>query len=146
MLAARRQVVVGRFLEIAGSRRVAELRHVVHVDGGCTGGFGRTLLGNGIQRLDQGGFRSLAIPAPAGGGTDIDRAQMESLRTEQLRSLDEASKRLVTAFGDAAEVLSPEQRAAALTEKETHELCNAEYAVRTRREKAARAAEQKDPA
>jgi hypothetical protein len=39
-----------------------------------------------------------------------------------------------------------EQRAAALTEREAHELCSAEYAVRTQREKAARAAEQKDPA
>jgi protein CpxP len=50
----------------------------------------------------------------------IDRAQMESLRTEQLRSLDEASKRLVTAFGDAAEVLSPEQRAALAQEAHKH--------------------------
>ena len=50
----------------------------------------------------------------------IDRTQMESLRTEQLRALDEASKRLVTAFGDAAEVLSPEQRAALAQEVRKH--------------------------
>jgi periplasmic protein CpxP/Spy len=50
----------------------------------------------------------------------IDRTQMESLRTEQLRALDEASKRLVTAFGDAAEVLSPEQRAALAQEVREH--------------------------
>lgn len=42
----------------------------------------------------------------------IDRARIESLRAAQVKSLDEASKRLVTAISDAAEVLSPEQRAA----------------------------------
>jgi len=42
----------------------------------------------------------------------IDRARIEALRAAQLKSLDEASKRLVTAISDAAEVLSPEQRAA----------------------------------
>jgi len=41
----------------------------------------------------------------------IDRARIESLRAAQMKSLDEASKRLVTAIGDAAEVLSPDQRA-----------------------------------
>ena len=48
-----------------------------------------------------------AISAPS-----IDRARIESLRSEQVRALDEASKKLVLAFSDAAEVLSPEQRAA----------------------------------
>jgi Spy/CpxP family protein refolding chaperone len=43
--------------------------------------------------------------------TSIDRARLESLRAEQVKSLDETSRRLVTAIGDAAEVLSPEQRA-----------------------------------
>jgi Spy/CpxP family protein refolding chaperone len=42
----------------------------------------------------------------------VDRAQIEALRAEQVRALDEASKRLVGAFGDAAELLTPEQRAA----------------------------------
>lgn len=42
----------------------------------------------------------------------IDRAKLESLRAGQLKSLDDASKRLVTAIADAAEVLSPDQRAA----------------------------------
>jgi len=42
----------------------------------------------------------------------IDRARLEALRAGQIKSLDEASKRLVTAISDAAEVLSPEQRAA----------------------------------
>ncbi len=47
-----------------------------------------------------------AITAPS-----IDRARIEALRADQVKSLDEASKRLVTAIGDAAEALSPEQRA-----------------------------------
>ena len=42
----------------------------------------------------------------------IDRARLESLRAGQLKSLDEASRRMVTAIADAAEVLSPDQRAA----------------------------------
>ena len=41
----------------------------------------------------------------------IDRTQMETLRADTVRSMDEASKRLITAFGDAAEVLTAEQRA-----------------------------------
>jgi periplasmic protein CpxP/Spy len=42
----------------------------------------------------------------------VDRAKMESLRAQQIKSLDDASRNLVTAFQAAAEVLSPEQRAA----------------------------------
>jgi len=42
----------------------------------------------------------------------IDRAKMESLRAAQIKALDDASRNLVTAVEDAAEVLSPEQRAA----------------------------------
>lgn len=50
----------------------------------------------------------------------VDRAQMETLRADTVRSMDEASKRLITAFGDAAEVLSPEQRAALAQEVRKH--------------------------
>jgi len=50
----------------------------------------------------------------------IDRARLESLRADQIKSLDEASKRLVTAISDAAEVLSPEQRAALAKQIEDH--------------------------
>ena len=50
----------------------------------------------------------------------IDRARLESLRAEQIKSLDEASKRLVTAISDAAEVLTPEQRAALAKQIEEH--------------------------
>jgi periplasmic protein CpxP/Spy len=41
----------------------------------------------------------------------VDRAGIEALRVEQLRLADAASKRLAQAIGDAAEVLTPEQRA-----------------------------------
>jgi Spy/CpxP family protein refolding chaperone len=50
----------------------------------------------------------------------IDRARIEALRVSQLKSLDEASKRLVTAISDAAEVLSPDQRAALAKEIDKH--------------------------
>lgn len=50
----------------------------------------------------------------------IDRAKLESLRAGQVKSLDEASKRLVTAIADAAEVLSPDQRAAIAEQVRKH--------------------------
>jgi len=53
-------------------------------------------------------------------GASVDRAQMEALRAEQIRSFDAASKRMLTAFEDAAEVLSPEQRAALAEEVRKH--------------------------
>ena len=56
-----------------------------------------------------------AITAPS-----IDRARIESLRAAQMKSLDEASKRLVTAISDAAEVLSPDQRAALAEQIDKH--------------------------
>jgi protein CpxP len=56
-----------------------------------------------------------AIAAPS-----IDRARLESLRAEQMKLLDDCSKRLVTAITDAAEVLSPDQRAALASEIEKH--------------------------
>src|SRR5262249_1499961 len=40
----------------------------------------------------------------------VDRAAIEKLRTEQMATLDTISKRLAQALGDAADVLSPEQR------------------------------------
>ena len=42
--------------------------------------------------------------------TTIDRAAIETLRTEQLSLADSATKRLSQAIADTAEVLSPEQR------------------------------------
>ena len=41
----------------------------------------------------------------------IDRAALEALRAEQLRQIDSVSRHLVGALADAAEVLTPEQRA-----------------------------------
>ncbi|HWV52291.1 Spy/CpxP family protein refolding chaperone [Pseudorhodoplanes sp.] len=42
--------------------------------------------------------------------TTIDRAAMEKLRADQIALADSVSKRVTQALGDAAEVLSPEQR------------------------------------
>ena len=50
----------------------------------------------------------------------VDRPQIEAVRAEQIRSFVEASKRMVTAFEDAAEVLSPEQRTALAAEVRKH--------------------------
>lgn len=50
----------------------------------------------------------------------VDRAQLEAMRAEQIRACDEASKRMLTAFEDAAEVLSPEQRTALAAEVRKH--------------------------
>lgn len=41
----------------------------------------------------------------------IDRAAAEALRAERIAAIDEASKKMVAAALDAAEVLTPEQRA-----------------------------------
>lgn len=41
----------------------------------------------------------------------IDRAAIESLRVERMAVMDSVSKRMAEAFADAAEVLTPEQRA-----------------------------------
>jgi Spy/CpxP family protein refolding chaperone len=47
-----------------------------------------------------------ALAAPT-----IDRARIESLRTEQMKLADTAAKRLTDALTEAAEVLTPAQRA-----------------------------------
>jgi len=61
----------------------------------------------GYEPLDPfGKFHELLL-AP-----NVDRAQIEALRAEQVKSLDDASKRLVTSIEDAVEVLTPEQRTA----------------------------------
>ena len=41
----------------------------------------------------------------------IDRAEIEKLRTQRIAQADAASKRFTQAFADAAEVLTPKQRA-----------------------------------
>jgi len=50
----------------------------------------------------------------------IDRARLETLRAEQMGLADQASKRVVTALADAAEVLTPAQRAALIASAEKH--------------------------
>ncbi len=40
----------------------------------------------------------------------VDRTAIEKLRTDQIARMDAISKRMTTAMGDAAEVLTPEQR------------------------------------
>jgi protein CpxP len=50
----------------------------------------------------------------------VDRQKLEALRASQIEALDEASKRFVSALEDAAEVLSPEQRAALAREIDAH--------------------------
>ena len=50
----------------------------------------------------------------------IDRARLETLRAEQMALADQASKRLATALADAAEVLTPEQRATLIASAEKH--------------------------
>jgi periplasmic protein CpxP/Spy len=42
--------------------------------------------------------------------TTVDRAAIEKLRTEQVATMDTLSKRIAQAVGDAAEVLTPDQR------------------------------------
>jgi Spy/CpxP family protein refolding chaperone len=42
--------------------------------------------------------------------TAVDRAAIEKLRAEQVATMDGVSKRLAQAVGDAAEVLTPDQR------------------------------------
>ncbi|HEY1879994.1 MAG TPA: Spy/CpxP family protein refolding chaperone [Caulobacteraceae bacterium] len=41
----------------------------------------------------------------------IDRAALEKLRADRIADVDQASRRLVGALADAAEILTPEQRA-----------------------------------
>ena len=45
------------------------------------------------------------------GKSTIDRAAAEKLRSERIAAIDDASRKMTTALLDAAEVLTPEQRA-----------------------------------
>jgi Spy/CpxP family protein refolding chaperone len=50
----------------------------------------------------------------------IDRAGLEAVRTEELGLADTASKRLMQGLADAADVLTPEQRAKLIARVEAH--------------------------
>jgi len=51
---------------------------------------------------------------------NVDRAKIEALRAGQVKSLDAASKRLISSIEDAVDVLTPEQRSAFWKEVQQH--------------------------
>jgi ABC-type molybdate transport system ATPase subunit len=83
----------------------------------------KDILKGGFAELDNAHQSHDAVLAKAHDlllAPSVDRAQLEALRAEQIRACDAASKRMLTAFEDAAEVLSPEQRAALAAEVRKH--------------------------
>jgi Spy/CpxP family protein refolding chaperone len=84
------------------------------VDGILRGAFTNLKSARDSHHAAFGQFRELLF-APA-----IDRARIETLRAEQVKALEDVSKTLVTAFEDAAEVLTTEQRAALAQEIRRH--------------------------
>jgi Spy/CpxP family protein refolding chaperone len=54
------------------------------------------------------------------GGATIDRAALEEIRKSEMALADDASRRLVQAMADVAEVLTPEQRQALLEHVHRH--------------------------
>ncbi len=68
------------------------------------------------EQLREGHARAVKLlTAPT-----IDRVGVESLRLDQMRLADQASKRISVAVADAAEVLSPEQRVRLADHLERH--------------------------
>jgi Spy/CpxP family protein refolding chaperone len=54
------------------------------------------------------------------GGATVDRAALEEVRKSEIALADEASKRLVRALADVADVLTPEQRQALMDRFHRH--------------------------
>ncbi len=105
-------------------------------------GFGGPGIGRALRQLDltdeqedrlwkiMDGVRSEARPlfrdlqdtreelAKLLGAGSIDRAAVEKLRADRVSQIDEASKKFTAALADAAEVLTPEQRAKLAEEME----------------------------
>ena len=67
--------------------------------------------GNDIYPIRQQRMENRKQIAAALAAATIDRAKIEQLRQEQLKLNDSASKRMTDAITDAAEVLTPAQRA-----------------------------------
>ena len=55
------------------------------------------------------------------GAETVDRQALEELRLAKLETLDQASRRLVTALADMADVLTPEQRRELVQYMQRHE-------------------------
>lgn len=55
------------------------------------------------------------------GEETVDRQALEELRQQRLETMDQVSRRLVTALADVAEVLTPEQRRTLVEHMERHE-------------------------
>lgn len=53
-------------------------------------------------------------------GNTVDRQTVETLRAEQVKAMDQASERVAKALTDAAEILTPEQRAKIAKKLERH--------------------------
>ncbi len=54
-------------------------------------------------------------------GETVDRQALEELRQEKLATMDQISRRLVTALADVADVLTPEQRHELVRHMQRHE-------------------------
>ncbi|MDE0044355.1 MAG: periplasmic heavy metal sensor [bacterium] len=55
------------------------------------------------------------------GAETVDRQALEELRLANLQTVDQASRRLVTALADVADVLTPEQRRELVRHMQRHE-------------------------